>query len=99
VYENVDSQTGANLLKALKPEELDLNEYLMYHIRVRFSGVDEDDIDALFIEDEHIHNFDLLDAVKEEIDIWIPEETILQSLNEKMSREDVEKLCTLVDEI
>ena len=53
----------------------------------------------MFLEDEYIHNFELLDAVKEETNIWISEEIILENLNENMSREDVEKLCTPMDEI
>ena len=99
VYEKCDKMAGLLIIEALQPQEMGLYAWMLVHMRSRFDNLGEEFLEEIFAGKDSIPDTEFLAFAKSRTEIWIPDDAILEILEDDMTLEDAQTLVEPMDEI
>jgi len=88
VYEKCDKMAGLLIIEALQPHEMGLYAWMLVHMRSRFDNLGEEFLEEIFAGKDSIPDTEFLAFAKSRTEIWIPDDAILEILEDDMTLED-----------
>lgn len=93
MYSEVEALLGRLFVEKMRPSDLSPNEYLLIHLQVCCRNQGEQFIDEIFEGRDTIPDTEFLEILRQDTPVWIDDDTILDLLEDDMSRETVTFLC------
>jgi hypothetical protein len=84
----MNEHLGQLFIQLLQPDDLTPVEYTLNHLRIRCGGFDQAFIEEAFAEREVIPDTEFLPLLKEQGEIWIDDDAILDMLEDEMTIEN-----------